>query len=335
MPVSPGPEASMGPAEIVKLALQMSIMRTVFGFGLRSTVEDALYLVRHPRMLVISLVSMLIVMPFIALALVLVFGPPQLARVALALSPVPPILLTRQRKAGGQAAYGLGLTAAVSILSVVLVPALVAFLGRLMDSPYELGPAAVAGQVVVAVVLPLAAGMPVRAVLPRVADRLEKPVALVANVVLAAAAVVVLAAAFPRLAPGLHCRHRRGHYRPYGAGAGLRPHFGRTGPWGFCGAGSRQRCPAAGHRLAVAGANVPSLDVGAVIILYLLIGGVVCIPYAKRMLEPCRLRPRSVRSAGAAAGVPGCRGLAGSPGLLHAGILRGGPAQSPRAGRTC
>jgi BASS family bile acid:Na+ symporter len=90
MPVSPGPEASMGPAEIVKLALQMSIMLTVFGFGLRATVEDALYLVRHPRMLVISLVSMLIVMPFIALALVLAFDPPQLARVALvalALSP--------------------------------------------------------------------------------------------------------------------------------------------------------------------------------------------------------------------------------------------------------
>jgi hypothetical protein len=36
MPVSPGPEASMGPAEIVKLALQMSIMLTVFGFGLRA-----------------------------------------------------------------------------------------------------------------------------------------------------------------------------------------------------------------------------------------------------------------------------------------------------------
>jgi BASS family bile acid:Na+ symporter len=203
MPASPVPEASMEPAEIVKLALQVSIMLTVFGFGLRATVQDALYLVRHPRMLVISLVSMLIVMPFIALALVLVFDPPQLARVALvalALSPVPPILLTRQRKAGGQASYGLGLTAAVSILSIVLVPALVAFLGQLMGRPFELGPAAVAGQVVVAVVLPLAAGMLVRAVLPRAADRLKKPAALVANVVLLAAVVVVLVAAFPRLA---------------------------------------------------------------------------------------------------------------------------------------
>jgi BASS family bile acid:Na+ symporter len=116
MPASPGPAASMEPAQILKLALQGSIMLTVFGFGLRAAVEDVLYLVRHPRMLVISLVSMFIVMPFIALALVLVFDPPQLARVALvalvalALSPVPPILLTRQRKAGGRDSYGLGLT---------------------------------------------------------------------------------------------------------------------------------------------------------------------------------------------------------------------------------
>ena len=57
MPVSPGPEASMRPAEIVKPALRICIMLTVFGFGLRATVEDALYLVRHPRMLVIWLVA--------------------------------------------------------------------------------------------------------------------------------------------------------------------------------------------------------------------------------------------------------------------------------------
>jgi BASS family bile acid:Na+ symporter len=284
----------MGPAEIVKLALQVSIMLTVFGFGLRATVEDALYLVRHPRMLVISLVSMFIVMPFIALALILVFDPPQLARVALvalALSPVPPILLTRQRKAGGQASYGLGLTAAVSILSVVLVPALVAFLGRLMDSPYELGPAAVAGQVVVAVVLPLAAGMLVRAFLPCVADRLEKPVALVANVVLSAAAVVVLVAAFPRLAQVF----------TFGTVAAiviftvLGLAFGHIlagpdpGDSAVLALASAVRHP--GIALAVAAANFPSLDVGAVIILYLLIGAVVCIPYTKRMHERAAAMP--------------------------------------------
>jgi bile acid:Na+ symporter, BASS family len=276
----------MEPAQIVKLALQASIMLTVFGFGLGATLKDVLYLVRHPRMLLISLVSMFIVMPFIALALVLVFDPPQAARVALvalALSPVPPILLTRQRKAGGRASYGLGLTAAVSILSIVLVPALVAFLGRLMDRPFEMGPGAVAGQVVVAVVLPLAAGMLLRALLPAMADRLERPVALVANVVLLAAAVIVLAAAFPRLAQVL----------TFGTVAALVIFtvlglaFGHVlagpepGDSAVLALASAVRHP--GIALAIAGANFPSLDVGAVTILYLLIGGLLCIPYMKRM----------------------------------------------------
>ena len=154
MPASPGPEASMGPAEIVKLALQMSIMLTVFGFGLRAPVQDALYLVRHPRMLVISLVAMLIVMPFIALALVLVFDPPQLARVAL----VALVALAGPAGPSDQAAQG-------------------RWPGRRRSR-------ADGGR------LP-----PVGRARSRV---------------------------------GGASGHRRGHYRPYGAGAGLRPHFGRT-----------------------------------------------------------------------------------------------------------
>jgi BASS family bile acid:Na+ symporter len=46
-----------------------------------------------------------------------------------------------------------------------------------------------------------------------------------------------------------------------------------------------------GIALAVAGANFPSLDVGAVIILYLLIGAVVCIPYMKRMHQRAAAMP--------------------------------------------
>jgi hypothetical protein len=224
----------MEPAEIVKLALQVSIMLTVFGFGLRATVQDALYLVRHPRMLVISLVSMLIVMPFIALALVLVFDPPQLARVALvalALSPVPPILLTRQRKAGGQASYGLGLTAAVSILSIVLVPALVAFLGQLMGRPFELGPAAVAGQVVGGRgAAPGSGDAGARCPAPR-GRPAEKTGGAGGQCGAVGGGRGGARRRVPEARTDLHCRHRRGHYRPYGAGAGLRPPFGRTGPW--------------------------------------------------------------------------------------------------------
>jgi BASS family bile acid:Na+ symporter len=281
-----GVGASVDPAQLVKLAFQVSIMLTVFGFGLNATVEDVLYVVRRPRMLVISLVSMFIVMPFMALALALVFDPPQaalVALVALALSPVPPTLLGKEREASGRPSYGLGLTATVSILAIVLVPALVAFLGQLLDKPFQIGATAVAGQVLLSVVLPLTAGMLVRAFQPRAADRVEKPVAVVANVLLLAAALLLLLAVFPKLREVITF----GTVAAFAAFTVLGLAFGHImagpepGDSRVLALASALRHP--GIALAIAGANFPSLDFGSVIILYLLIGAVVGIPYMKRM----------------------------------------------------
>jgi BASS family bile acid:Na+ symporter len=281
MAASPGTGASLDLVQLLQLAFQMSTILTVFGFGLAASVEDVLYLVRHPRMLLISLVSMFIVMPFVALGLAWVFDPPQVARVALvalALSPVPAVLPAKVRGAAGRASYGLGLMATISILSIVLVPALVEFLGALMGRPFQLGPSAVAGQVLVAVVLPLAAGMLVRAFLPRLAHRVEEPAARVAKVLLAAATVLLLVAAFPQLLAALTVPHRCGYCRLHGAGAGVRSRPGRTGPRRFGGACPLKRAPASGHRPGHRAGNFPSPDFGAVIILYLLTAAIVCAP---------------------------------------------------------
>jgi BASS family bile acid:Na+ symporter len=274
----------MDTPRVLVLAFQVSIMLTVFGFGLRATVADVLFVVRRPRVLTISLVSMFMVMPFIALVLAVALDPPRVglvALVALALSPVPPTLLGKERHDGGRPSYGLGLTAAVSVLSIVLVPALVAFLGRLTNQPFSIGVAAVAGQVLVSVVVPLAAGMLVRAFLPRMAERVKKPVALVANVLLLAAVVVLLVAGFPQFVEVLNVRTivafvvftvlglAFGHIM-----AGPAPEDSRV--LALAGA---LRHP--GIALAITNANFPSLQFGAVIVLYLLVGALVCFPYVR------------------------------------------------------
>jgi bile acid:Na+ symporter, BASS family len=274
------------PSELLKLAFLVSIILTVFGFGLAARVEDVLYLIRRPRLLVISLVSMFIVMPFAALGLALMFDPPQVARVALvalALSPVPPLFPGKARQAAGRDAYGLGLTATVSILSIVLVPVWVEFLGALMGRPFRTGAAAVAGVVVIAVVLPLAAGMLVRAFVPRVADRIEKPFATVAKIVLLAAFLVLLVVAFPRLLAAVTL----GTVAALVAFTVLGLAFGHIlagpdpGDSAVLALSSALRHP--GIALAIAAGNFPSLDFGAVILLYLLIGGIVSAPYTKWM----------------------------------------------------
>ena len=85
----------MDPKQIVLLAFQVSIAATVFGFGLGATREDLLYLWRRPVLLGRSLVSVLVVMPVVALVLAQVFDfrpLVEIALIALSISPIPPLL---------------------------------------------------------------------------------------------------------------------------------------------------------------------------------------------------------------------------------------------------
>ena len=59
--------------QVVILVLQVSILLTVFGFGLQTTLHDLQYLVRRPGLLVRSLVSMFVIMPIVAVILVRAF----------------------------------------------------------------------------------------------------------------------------------------------------------------------------------------------------------------------------------------------------------------------
>src|SRR5204862_4876650 len=104
--------------QLVLLALQIAIIGTVFNFGLRSTLDDVLYVWRRPSLLVRSLLSVLVIMPLLVVAFVKVFdlrADVEVVLVALALSPVPPLLPTKVNKAGGSASFGLGLMLALAV----------------------------------------------------------------------------------------------------------------------------------------------------------------------------------------------------------------------------
>ena len=164
--------------QVVILVLQVSILLTVFGFGLQTTLHDLHYLVRRPGLLVRSLVSMFLVMPIVAVILVRAFElrPSfEIALVALAISPVPPLLPGKEGKAGGRAAYALGLMAVVSVLAIVVVPLWLQLLALYLDRQLQMPPAAIAKVVVMMTLLPLLTGVVVRALVPAVAARLEKP----------------------------------------------------------------------------------------------------------------------------------------------------------------
>ena len=115
----------MSLAALVLLALKASILTIVFALGLTARPGDLLYLLRRPRELARSLLSMSVIMPIVAFALVRVFDllrPAAIMLVALSLAPVPPILPRKQTKAHGHAAYSIGLLVAAAVISVVWIP---------------------------------------------------------------------------------------------------------------------------------------------------------------------------------------------------------------------
>ncbi|UHQ18874.1 hypothetical protein LVB87_11850 [Lysobacter sp. KIS68-7] len=188
----------MDPKQIVLLAFQVSIAATVFGFGLAATRDELMFLWRRPQLFIRSLIAVLIVMPAFAILLVRVFHfrpVVEVALLALAISPMPPLLPRRMHKGGGEDAYGISLLLWLSLVALVAVP-----LARLILSawlgPEVLSSGKIAKVLLLMVVLPLVAGAFLRSRWPAIADRIDRPIKLGAMVLLAMAVVVLLAVAW-------------------------------------------------------------------------------------------------------------------------------------------
>jgi BASS family bile acid:Na+ symporter len=186
--------------QLVGLALQAGILLTVFGFGLQATIADILYLTRRPALLARSLGAMFLIMPLIAiiLAKMLALRPAvEIAMIALAISPIPPLLPAKGGKAGGHSSYALGLMAIVALSSIVIVPLGLQILGRYSAQPFRMPAGGIANVMLMTALLPLALGMAVRAFLPAVADRIAQPMGRVAKLLLTAGVLALLLAGLP------------------------------------------------------------------------------------------------------------------------------------------
>ena len=188
--------------QAILLAIQVSIFLTVLGYGLQATTADALYVVRRPLVMARSLLAMFIIMPVVAVTMVVVFDfhpAVEIALVAIALSPIPPLLPRRQVKAGGHASYALGLMTTAALLSIGFIPLAVYVIGHYFDQNFTIAPAAVAKLALLTVLVPLAVGMIIRAAASKLAERIIKPVKLLSIVLLGLGGIAILIATVPAL----------------------------------------------------------------------------------------------------------------------------------------
>lgn len=271
--------------QLIPLCITLSLVALVFSLGLKAATGDLLYLIRRPGKLIRSIAAMNIVMLIFAIGVALLFPLAveiKIALIALAVSPVPPVLPGKQAKAGGTQSYALSLLVVASVAALALVPISIELVGRIFGADVHMPPMRVLPPVVVTVIAPLLLGVLVRRLLPAAAERMARPISLCAVALLVVAAVpviittgmafwaqigngvVILLALFTFV--GLIVGHLLG-----GPESDDRTVLALA-------TGTRHP----GVAMAIASLNYPDLKVVLTVLLWhLVIGGVVSIPYVR------------------------------------------------------
>jgi bile acid:Na+ symporter, BASS family len=185
----------MNAIAIILLVLKASIVLSVFAIGLKATFTDAIFLFRRPKDLIRALLSMNVLMPLVALAMVAAFNlhpAVKIAIVAISVSPIPPILPNKALKAGGREDYTIGLLVATGLLSIFVIPIAMKVVETIIGVSLAMEPQSVAPVVFMTILLPLLLGIAVGKVAPRFADRAAKPVSLLGLGLLILSALPIL-----------------------------------------------------------------------------------------------------------------------------------------------
>jgi BASS family bile acid:Na+ symporter len=261
----------------------LSSVLIVFGFGLRSTVRDATTLFRNPLLLVRSVIATSVLMPLFAASLVAVFSLRPaigIALIALAVSPVPPILPDQQLKLVAHQNYVFGLFGASSLLGIVLAPLTVALIGVVFARQISIAPSAIAIMVAVTVLVPFALGMIVRRLKPAFAQRASPFAGKFGMLLLIFAAIPVLITEWPAMISLLGNGTLIALVAFTGVGLAVGHLLGGPNPEHrtVLALGTASRHP--GVALTIASEIFPDQElVAPALLLYLLVGAIASAPY--------------------------------------------------------
>jgi bile acid:Na+ symporter, BASS family len=184
----------MNVAKLTQMVLTASVMLIVCSLGLKASLQEAAQSQRRLQF-IRSVLAMFIIMPVIAGILVYALSlPPALdiAFVALAVSPVPPVLPKKALAAGGSRSYVLRLFIGAAIISILFVPAEVELTEIIFGWPARMSLGAVARVVAISIILPLGVGLALRQVWPGFAERLSGPLSRFSTLLLIISLLPVL-----------------------------------------------------------------------------------------------------------------------------------------------
>jgi bile acid:Na+ symporter, BASS family len=170
--------------------------------GLNASPRDLLYVVRRPLLLLKAIVAVDVIPPAAAILLTLILPIDPVVKagiVLMALSPVPPLVPSQELSVGGRKEYAYGAYAILALLAVVSVPAGLTVAARAFGRHDSIPIMAIAKSVVTGVVIPLAIGGVVRWLAPPVAARIAPWVYRLSMLLVVLAFLPIVASLWPAI----------------------------------------------------------------------------------------------------------------------------------------
>lgn len=282
---------------IVKLVLANMVLALMLSIGLAVRPRELAQVVHHPRLYLRALLVMEIGVPLLAMVVVsgLALSPLATGLILLmAICPGAPFIpLVSKTKGEVYSTVGLNLLLLASVLAPLSIPAWVAILDRLYPFELQITPVQVAARVVPVVILPIVAGIAIRALSPRVADVLARVVHYIFIVTFVIAIAIGLVLGAPVFLE-LSVRTLLAVVLVVSGTAVMGAWAARTQP------GARRAVVFStvlgnpGIALAIVAASYPDLRAGAFIIAYLVLRRLALVPFElwiKRRATPAAHPP--------------------------------------------
>jgi len=190
-----GTEGSVSMEALILVVLKISIALSVLAVGLEANFSDASFVFRRPSELIRAFFSMNVLMPLLAIVLVLTFNLDPAVKIALvvfSVSPVAAFFPERALRAGGRQDYSVGLMTTTALLAIVVIPVALEIFKHIFRLPLHTPAGSIAALVFVTILVPLLAGMAVRAKAPGFAKRMAKPLGKIALVLVILSVLPIL-----------------------------------------------------------------------------------------------------------------------------------------------
>jgi BASS family bile acid:Na+ symporter len=185
---------------VILVAANVSLAMTMLCAGMGGLSGDTTYLLRRRGLLLRSLLSMSVLLPLFALWLCAAFDlrpAAKLALLAMAVSPMPPILPTGVLKVRGNRAFEVSLSYVTAILAVLLIPSSLWLFGRIVAVPLHVDLVVVTRLIATSILLPVCAGIGLRRLSAETSCRAVAPLTIGAAAILVLVVVALAIESLP------------------------------------------------------------------------------------------------------------------------------------------